>query len=136
MAIPTVNVGGKSRPIDFGLNTLIAIGEARSMPYTKVLGSIAPDKDGNMDLGAYRELVYQGLYYGEVRLAKQESKKAKLDFTREDVGDWVTELMQEDRAKEIMDKLQETMPIPVKGVKGVVKKKADKKTVSLTSTPA
>ena len=119
-----IELAGVERPIDFGLNTFIQIAEEEGTDMNDVLVKLAP-KDNSVNVKIFRSLLYWSLYYGEVRLAKEQNREANIDFDVLDVGDWATELLYSGGAEEVFTKMAETMP---QGEKKPKKQKSPQKT--------
>jgi hypothetical protein len=88
----TIEIGGKKRPVHFGINQSEVYKKLRGLSQPEYIQQIADLKDTN-DTGVMRDLLYSGLVAGA------EYDDAEVDFTEKKVGFWLEEVDESELAK-------------------------------------
>jgi hypothetical protein len=77
--VKEINIGGKNRPVHFGMNALDIFEEKTGIKFTNIISLI---NDG-MTMGQLISFVYAGLEGGRLKTNSEDR------FTRTEVGDWI-----------------------------------------------
>ena len=85
-------IGGEIRPVKFDFNTLADISDKHGLSLTELRNLDSK----RMTATVLRTLVWSGLVHGARTAGKD------VDFTLEDVGSWVGELMKSNRLVELL----------------------------------
>lgn len=101
-----VKIGGKKRPVSFGINQTAVYCEKKDI----TLDQIGKRFSGKMSLMDFRDLLWSGLYAG----AKEED--IEIDFNEWKVGMWVED-MTPTEINDVVSKFAGSMPKEKKGKK-------------------
>ena len=96
----TIEIGGKQRPVLFGINALAEFNQATGTDFAWIFKII--ENPFALDFNQLRWLVYTGLKQGA-----EESGK-DIDFTIKDVGNWLNDDF--DKFPEFTAELADSMP--------------------------
>lgn len=111
-----MKIGGKERPIKFGINQSVLYCELRKINITQMNAEIASFASGEYTGGEFRDLMWSALKDGA------RVKKEVFDFDNLDVGDWIEELDSKDMEAFIIE-MSGTLPKASASKKKVTPKK-------------
>ena len=98
-----MKIGGKDRPIKFGVNQSIEYCELRKCSITQMNKDITNLGNGNGDLSVMRDFIWSALKEGARR------KGEDFKYTTYDVGDWLEDFS-ETEMTEFFEELVASMP--------------------------
>lgn len=84
-SVATLDVGGKERTVKFGTNQSVIFTELRGIQLAEYMELLKNVDEGKVDLAFTRDVMYSALVDGA------RVTKVQVDFTKEDVGDWIDE---------------------------------------------
>lgn len=101
--LTTINIGGKERPIKFGLQQSITYCEMRGITISEMQDELSKLVSGDGTGAEIRDLLYSALKDGA------RVKKLNDEFEAADVADWIEEI-DPDELKKAFSVMGESMP--------------------------